>query len=71
MRLYSKLVLVALVVLATACGTAADPPGGELFLSVGDRAPDFALPSASGGDVALADFMNHKPVLLYFSMGPG
>jgi hypothetical protein len=71
-RLYSALVLAAsLVVLAAACEIAAAPRGDELFLSEGDRAPDFTLPSASGGEVALADFTNHKPVLLYFSMGPG
>jgi cytochrome oxidase Cu insertion factor (SCO1/SenC/PrrC family) len=39
--------------------------------SKGDRAPGFTLPSASGDNVALSDFAGRKPVLLYFSMGPG
>jgi hypothetical protein len=71
-RLYPALVLAALVVvIAQACEPAVAPRGDESFLSEGDRAPGFTLPSASGGEVALADLMNHKPVLLYFSMGPG
>lgn len=41
------------------------------FPSEGDRAPGFELPAADGGRVALADFLGKKPVLLYFSMGPG
>jgi hypothetical protein len=66
------LVLVAsILVLAAACDGAAAPEGDESFLSEGDRAPGFTLPSASGEQVALADFANHQPVLLYFSMGPG
>jgi cytochrome oxidase Cu insertion factor (SCO1/SenC/PrrC family) len=51
-----------------ACGSASSPsePAGDL----GRRAPGFTLPSANGGSVALSDFPG-KPVLLYFSMGPG
>ena len=72
MRLRTALVLAASVLLfAAACNSAADPEGDESFLSEGDRAPDFTLPSVSGEQVALAEFANHKPVLLYFSMGPG
>lgn len=65
-------VLVALSVLvATACSQADDPGPDGSFLSEGDKAPGFTLPSAGGEQVALADFTGHKPVLLYFSMGPG
>jgi len=72
MRLRPALVLAASVLLlAAACNNAGAPEGDESFLSEGDRAPDFTLPSASGERVALAEFTNHKPVLLYFSMGPG
>jgi hypothetical protein len=37
----------------------------------GAAAPNFTLPSASGGTVTLAAFREKKRVLLYFSMGPG
>ncbi len=63
--------LGAMLLLATACGSAADPGPDGSFLSEGDRAPSFTLPSASGEEVALTDFKDRKPVLLYFSMGPG
>ncbi len=39
-------------------------------VTVGDTAPAFSLSSAQGGAVSLSDFVG-KPVLLYFSMGPG
>ena len=72
MRLRHALVWAASMLLfAAACTNEASPGGDGSFLSEGDRAPDFTLPSASGEQVALADFTNHKPVLLYFSMGPG
>ena len=51
-----------------ACGGAQSP--GEPRGDLGRRAPSFTLPSASGGRVSLSDFTG-KPVLLYFSMGPG
>ena len=68
--------LAALILLAASCGgrgsgtgTEDDVPLSEV--SEGDPAPAFSLPSASGGNVALSDFAGKKPVLLYFSMGPG
>jgi hypothetical protein len=63
--------LSTLLLLSAACDGASDSGDGERFLSEGDRAPNFTLPSASGGDVSLADYQDHRPVLLYFSMGPG
>jgi AhpC/TSA family len=59
------------MLLFAACSGGASPQGGDPLLSEGDRAPDFTLPSASGDQVALADLTDHKPALLYFSMGPG
>ena len=60
--------LCVLVLLASSC----DQPGAEVEApSEGDRAPTFVLPSAAGGNVELSDFSGEKPVLLYFSMGPG
>lgn len=35
------------------------------MLSLGDKAPDFSLPSDSGAKVKLGDFRG-KPVVLYF-----
>lgn len=39
-------------------------------VAVGDPAPVFTLPSVEGAPVSTSDFVG-KPVLLYFSMGPG
>jgi hypothetical protein len=61
--------LAALILVAASCGGTGTEGAGPL--SEGDRAPSFTLPSASGGNVALSDFAGKKPVLLYFSMGPG
>jgi cytochrome oxidase Cu insertion factor (SCO1/SenC/PrrC family) len=62
------LAAAAFAAMLPACVGAQSPsePAGDL----GTRAPGFTLPSASGGRVALSDFTG-KPVLLYFSMGPG
>jgi len=68
---FTSFAVAWMLLLVTACDAAADPGPDESFLSEGDQAPSFALPSASGEQVALADFTNHQPVLLYFSMGPG
>ena len=74
MRLAVGVLVSAL--LAAACTTGPESGGGSDVgdggtVAVGDPAPGFTLPSASGQQVALADFTGHKPVLLYFSMGPG
>ena len=63
-------VALALTMLAVACrsGTEPDPSSP---VAKGTTAPSFALPSATGKQVALSDFVGHRPVLLYFSMGPG
>ena len=36
------------------------------MLKVGDKAPDFSLPSDSGADVSLKDFKGHSLVLYFF-----
>lgn len=62
---------IAFTILAAACTqqtTVPDTQGGPI--AVGDRAPAFTLTSSSGKPVSLSDFAG-KPVLLYFSMGPG
>jgi len=43
-------------------------------LAVGDKAPEFALPASSGGEISLSDFKGKKAVVLYFypkDMTPG
>lgn len=59
-----------LLALAVACrsGTEPDPSGP---IAKGRTAPSFDLPSATGQRVAFSDFVGHRPILLYFSMGPG
>lgn len=64
-------VAISVLFLMSACGPAEDPGADGVFLSEGDQAPNFTLPSASGDEVQLRDFRNQKSVLLYFSMGPG
>ena len=56
--------VLALVLLAGCSGTTDDG------LSVGDDAPGFALPEASGSTVTLNDFAE-APALLYFHMADG
>ncbi|MFN8234229.1 MAG: hypothetical protein U0V56_12425 [Actinomycetota bacterium] len=63
--------LGALLLLGASCQRGADVVRDDPPPSEGDRAPGFELPAADGGRVALADFLGKKPVLLYFSMGPG
>ena len=36
------------------------------MLNVGDKAPDFSLPSDSGANVSLADFKGHTLILYFF-----
>jgi peroxiredoxin Q/BCP len=39
-------------------------------LDVGDKAPDFTLPSTNGVDIALSDFRGKKWVFLEFYAAP-
>jgi peroxiredoxin len=45
-------------------GQTSGPP--STTLKVGDKAPDFTLPSASGGAVHLADYIGKSTVVLAF-----
>jgi peroxiredoxin Q/BCP len=40
--------------------------GGDAAINVGDAAPEFELPDASGKRVRLSDFRGKKSVVLYF-----
>jgi peroxiredoxin len=66
-----KLLVVAVVLalIGLACQETTSPSDGSA-LKEGDRAPDFTL-QAPDAEVSLADYRGDKPVLLYFSMGPG
>lgn len=54
-----------------ALGAPDDAPAGGAALNAGDPAPDFTLPTATGGAVSLADYKGRQPVLLYFHMAAG
>jgi cytochrome oxidase Cu insertion factor (SCO1/SenC/PrrC family) len=66
------LAAIVLVIVGSACGGRQETPprAQEGPISVGRTAPAFSLSSASGGTVSLSDYAG-RPVLLYFSMGPG
>lgn len=62
---------LTLGVVAMACSQPETPTRpGQGPIAVGEAAPTFSLKSARGGTVSLSDYAG-KPVLLYFSMGPG
>ena len=56
-------ILVAVMVLVV---SAAIGPSNVRAVEVGDRAPDFTLPSTSGVDISLHDFRGKKWVFLEF-----
>lgn len=35
-------------------------------VSVGSRAPDFCLPTNTGGEIALSEYFAKSPVILFF-----
>ncbi len=61
--LLSITILIAVVFLS-ACSQ-------QKEVAVGENAPDFSLPSATGSTVSLSDFRDQRPVLLYFHMAMG
>ncbi len=40
--------------------------GDVMALKVGDKAPDFTLPSTTGEKISLNQFQGKKPVVLFF-----
>ena len=40
--------------------------GNVMALKVGDKAPDFTLPSTTGEKISLSQFRGKKPVVLFF-----
>jgi hypothetical protein len=68
-----KLLVVAVVfaLFGVACQEETKSPDAGLpALKEGDEAPGFTLESTEA-EISLADYRGERPVLLYFSMGPG
>jgi cytochrome oxidase Cu insertion factor (SCO1/SenC/PrrC family) len=63
--LRTLIVVLVVMVLLAGCSN-----GSDDGLAVGDNAPDFSLPEASGSIVSLDDYTG-EPVLLYFHMADG
>ena len=61
---------VALALFGAACQQETKSPDAASELQEGDGAPGFTLESPDA-EISLADYRGERPVLLYFSMGPG
>jgi cytochrome oxidase Cu insertion factor (SCO1/SenC/PrrC family) len=72
-RIVRSLVAVALgtAVFLSGCGPDPRAQRAPQPLKVGDTAPEFTLETPDGRSISLDDFRDRRPVLLYFSMGPG
>lgn len=64
MRVLRLLAVLLIALGAVVAGTAAPVDAAEL--KVGDRAPDFTLPSTTGRQISLGQFRGKKAVLLEF-----
>ncbi len=60
LRLLRSLLAGAALMLATQASHA---------LQVGDKAPDFSLPSTKGGNVRLSDFASKQSVIIFTYIG--
>ncbi len=67
-------IVAALSLVLAACETqpeASPPAAPKPPIAEGQPAPGFTLESSSGETMSLEDFTGARPVLFYFSMGPG
>ena len=62
MRRWINMFMVVLVSVALLLINAGD----VMALKVGDKAPDFTLPSTTGEKISLSQFQGKKPVVLFF-----
>jgi cytochrome oxidase Cu insertion factor (SCO1/SenC/PrrC family) len=62
MRRWISIFLIVLVSVALLFFNAGD----VMALKVGDKAPDFTLPSSAGDKISLSQFQGKKPVVLFF-----
>lgn len=69
-RMWIATVIGFSIVAAACTREETSPSQAPAPIAVGNTAPAFELRSGSGGTVSLSDYAG-KPVLLYFSMGPG
>ncbi len=60
---------VGLVPLLTSLALVFAVPGMTAAVEVGDKAPDFKLPSTTGGKIRLSDFVGKKNVVLFGFIG--
>lgn len=70
-RTASLWVLPAVALLLAACGPDPREKRAPEPVKVGAPAPGFTLETPDGEPISLADYRDRRPVLLYFSMGPG
>ncbi len=61
-----RLLSLALLTASMSSQLFAQGPPGSSTLKVGDKAPDFTLPSTEGGKVHLADYIGKTTVVLAF-----
>jgi peroxiredoxin len=59
-----RVLMASLLYGSAALAQSAAPPSSNL--KVGDKAPDFTLPSIEGGTVHIADFIGKSTVVLAF-----
>jgi len=62
MRRWINMLMIVLVSVALLFFNAGD----GMALKVGDKAPDFTLPSTTGEKISLSQFRGEKPVVLFF-----
>ena len=62
---WQRLTMVILLSSVLLCGSM----GLAQALQVGDKAPDFTLPSTTGDDIKLSDYLGKKAVVLFFYIG--
>jgi cytochrome oxidase Cu insertion factor (SCO1/SenC/PrrC family) len=62
---------ITLALIAAACGPDPTKQRAPQPVKVGGAAPAFTLKTPEGKPISLADYRDRRPVLLYFSMGPG
>lgn len=66
-----RLGLLSLLLLTACSGEQPTPSATPDVPKVGETAPGFELRTSEGGSLSLDQLLGRRPILLYFSMGPG